>query len=432
MNRSTVQRRQVLASIGATVAAPWVFTGCRGDDEPTPVVATDEAQLDQGIAPRDQRPALPDDEPIVRVRIGRIRSHTADASTVTIGAADAWIRMVNEPEAESANATLRTERGVLVRAPATIALTASGWTVTDAKGFRPWTSGFETLRFESVDQAADAPLSVNDTPYPGQLRCVVRQRIDAEHTTSEFDLVSSVPMETYLPGVLAQELYPHWPRDTFIAQAVAARSFAMSEIWYWTSRRHYDVTNTTLSQVYRGAVELQRAHDAVESCRGMYLTYDEAIVPGYYSACCGGLAASAPRVIGPNPANNVPPLWGREGDDICHDASVYSWTKRRDRATLARRFARYGSRRGIKPLAALTQIDAIDIAERSERGRPILYRVRGGDVETDVSPYVLKRAIDYSDSTIARDGGRLRSSFLDLSVVDDAVIINGRGVGVGL
>jgi peptidoglycan hydrolase-like amidase len=43
------------------------------------------------------------------------------------------------------------------------------------------------------------------------------------------DAVGEIPIEAYLPGVLAKELYRHWSPAAFEAQAVAARSFAVVE-----------------------------------------------------------------------------------------------------------------------------------------------------------------------------------------------------------
>ena len=57
------------------------------------------------------------------------------------------------------------------------------------------------------------------------------------------DVVAHVPLEQYLPGVIAGELFSHWHLDTFAAQAVAARSYAIAQQLARKRTSHYDVTD---------------------------------------------------------------------------------------------------------------------------------------------------------------------------------------------
>ena len=103
---------------------------------------------------------------------------------------------------------------------------------------------------------------------------------------------------------VAGELYAHWKFQTRAAQAIAARSFAVSEHVHYARSRDYDVTSTASSQVYVGLVKHHDTHRAVEATRGVVLGWEGMLVPGYYSACCGGLAATAADAIGGHPAND--------------------------------------------------------------------------------------------------------------------------------
>ncbi|MCA9296596.1 MAG: hypothetical protein KC983_08760, partial [Phycisphaerales bacterium] len=385
MTRTSITRRRFvvgsagLIGVAGAVGVPWVISSCRGRAGMTPY-AVDEPVLD-GDADRPSRPPLPDAEPDVRVRIAQHIGNEAE-TTARIGVPDTWIRMINEfddelagkdasppSDADAGRTAGRAPRGTILFAPITVALSSNGWSVKDARGSRPWTAGFERLSFHPATNDRTGAIPVNDVPHIGTLQCSVRIRPTTEREDGAFDIVNVLPMEQYLPGVLAKELYSHWHPDTFMAQAVAARSFAWSEICHWRTRRHYDVSNTTQSQMYIGSVTLDVAHRAVRETSSLYLKYDDCAVPGYYSACCGGRAATAPDVIGPNPANDIPPLWGRDGDDVCTEVSICQWKRTRDRRAVLNRLHLYAESRRMTELVDLASVDAIDIIDTNPHGR---------------------------------------------------------------
>jgi stage II sporulation protein D len=450
MTRSSITRRRFVAGtvglfgVAGAVAVPWVISSCRRRAGTAPL-AVDEPTLDLDVR-RNARPPLPHEEPLVRVRIAQLIGNEIE-STARIGEPDTWVRMINEVDDvpagnsgdDSANDTddtsarthRRAPRGTILFAPITLALSSNGWSVKDARGSRPWTEGFERLSFHPATNARTGAIPVNDVPHLGTLQCTVRTRPATDQAAGAFDIVNLLPMEQYLPGVLAKELYSHWHPDTFMAQAVAARSFAWSEICHWRTRRHFDVSNTTQSQMYIGSVTLDVAHRAVRETSSLYLMYDDRAVPGYYSACCGGRAATAPDVIGPNPVNDIPPLWGREGDDVCTEASVYQWKRTRDRRAVLDRLHLYAASRKHAELVDLPALDAIDIIDVNAHGRPTRYAIIGRDVVVEMTPRELARALDFSSRSIARPNPRLYSSFLSFSMDSGTIIIEGRGLGHG-
>ena len=77
--------------------------------------------------------------------------------------------------------------------------------------------------------------------YDGVVRIVTGPRLT---------VVNDVPLETYLRGVVPAESPASWHAEALRAQAVAARSYAMSVL---NPQAQTDICDTTACQVYRGA-----------------------------------------------------------------------------------------------------------------------------------------------------------------------------------
>ena len=104
-------------------------------------------------------------------------------------------------------------------------------------------------------------------------------------------VVSRVPMEIYLMGVIRGEMGAGFPLEALKAQTVAARGYAIKKLQAGT-KVHYDITDTASDQVYKGYVANERTEkviiDAVEGTKGKVLTYGGSIITAYYGATNGG------------------------------------------------------------------------------------------------------------------------------------------------
>src|SRR5438874_1281191 len=74
----------------------------------------------------------------------------------------------------------------------------------------------------AVFDCARAPLTFDGRAYHGTLTV----RSDGRHVS----VVNSLSLDTYLRGVVPSESPSHWPLAALEAQAVAARSYAISEL----------------------------------------------------------------------------------------------------------------------------------------------------------------------------------------------------------
>jgi stage II sporulation protein D len=110
-------------------------------------------------------------------------------------------------------------------------------------------------------------------------------------------LVTRMPLESYLVGVVNGEVDSQWPLDAVMAQVVAARTYALYRIGLGSPL--FDIRPDIQDQVYAGAdSEDDRAEEAVRRTRGEVLYRDGEIFPAFFHSSCGGETASAAEVWG--------------------------------------------------------------------------------------------------------------------------------------
>jgi SpoIID/LytB domain protein len=437
--RGEHSRRTFMIQAAGALALPLVITmggsSCRRKLKQT-VATSDTADDVENAA--SFRPPIPTAEPMIRVRVLRVRGADAVRKGLRFGDVGQWmaVHTVDMPG-----------KGVALSGPLHVALEPGGWTIVDSNGFRPAVDPYRPLAISLIDAQKGDLIRVDELngeagirAYPGVLNLVARQdtqdatvHSDAVPAFTTFDLVNHVPVELYLPGVLAGELYKTWHLETHAAQAVAARSFACTEAAVFASRRHYDVTNTASSQMYIGGGAHDRSQEAVAMTRGLVLAYEGLLVSGYYSSCCGGASASAVDAIGSNPVNNVAPLLGRSGSDVCTEASVFQWSAEQPIDVLTRRIIGYGQERRRSALATLTQLASIDVVAVNANGRPTRMRVVDQrDASAEISAEEFRRAANYTGQGLHPPPKPLKSSNIRASFTSTKVTFDGYGFGHGV
>ena len=259
----------------------------------------------------------------------------------------------------------------------------------------------------------------------------------ALHTTNNkektIDVVAHVPIEQYLPGVLAGELFAHWHFDTFAAQAIAARSYAATQHFARRRTSHYDVTDGPSSQMFLGNVTLDVAHRAVQETKGAVLTWNNRVVPAYYSACCGGLAATATDAISGAKQHNIPPLCGHRGKDFCTTLDIHKWTVKRSARVLRKRLNACANTLKIPELSTIRTIESIKPSALNQHGRPTKIIVVGRRGETNTIPArEFIRAMNAPIPSLPKITDQAWSSFLAAQKVGASLQINGFGMGHGV
>ncbi|HEY5258229.1 MAG TPA: SpoIID/LytB domain-containing protein [Candidatus Baltobacteraceae bacterium] len=171
------------------------------------------------------------------------------------------------------------------------------------------------------------------------------------------NVLSVVPLEGYLYGVVAREMPPSWPPAALQVQAICARTYVLQRS---DPRRPYDVATSEADQVYGGiASEYQAATDAVDATVGQVLHYGGAFAQIAYSSCCGGHTESSADAWNGAP---IPYLLG-VSCPWCAGSPEYAWTSSVDANALVRATANAAS-----PTGDVTDLQ-LGPADRSGRVR---------------------------------------------------------------
>ncbi|HNY10834.1 MAG TPA: SpoIID/LytB domain-containing protein [Candidatus Wallbacteria bacterium] len=127
-------------------------------------------------------------------------------------------------------------------------------------------------------------VKINGAPYRGDFDIIIIR--------GSIYVINNVTMEDYLKGLLSCEMEPESDIEALKAQAVVARTYALT-----TSGKHkslgYDVCNSTCCQVYKGvAHETEKTNRAVEQTEGAVIEYKGKLINSYYCSACGGQTES--------------------------------------------------------------------------------------------------------------------------------------------
>ena len=113
--------------------------------------------------------------------------------------------------------------------------------------------------------------------------------------------VLTLPLETYLQGVVPYEMSDSFPPEALKSQAVCARTYAISKL---DPSADWDVVDTTNDQVFKGLLpENKNTEAAVTDTKGLVLTYRGKLITAWYSASNGGQTELPQHVWG---GKNVP------------------------------------------------------------------------------------------------------------------------------
>jgi SpoIID/LytB domain protein len=144
--------------------------------------------------------------------------------------------------------------------------------------------------------------------------------LPTDSDAASLNAVNAVPVDQYVKGVIPNESPASWPQAALRAQAVAARSYALT---VQVSGNGFDLYDDTSSQVYEGlGSETAATNQAADATRGQVLTYDGQIAEAYFSACSGGHTESIQNVFF---GSSVPYLVGVE-DPYDYYCPLHTWT----------------------------------------------------------------------------------------------------------
>jgi stage II sporulation protein D len=223
--------------------------------------------------------------------------------------------------------------------------------------------------------------------------------------SSERHEVVELRLEDYVAGVVAGEMPASFPAEALKAQAVAARSYALTrKIEAQAAGRDWDIGTGVLAQVFAHAPGAA-ARRAAAATEGEVLALGMDPVEGYFHAACGGRTEGGLAALGRDLPYLVPVACGR-----CDRAPGVRWSLRLSAAELA------------KAAGVGGDASAARVASRSATGRAEKVEVQGGGRRAAIAATELRQRLGYS---------RLPSLAFELRGEEGGFALEGRGRGHG-
>ena len=176
--------------------------------------------------------------------------------------------------------------------------------------------------------------------------------------SGKMSVINVVDMEGYLYSVVGQEMSPSWNIEALKAQAVCARTYALTHL---NTYKNYgiDLCTTQNTQVYLGIdKETESTIAAVDGTRGQTVKYGGKTVDVYYFSSGGGSTENSENVW----TSALPYLRGiTDPYENPAEASYYNWTKVYTRDEIKNKMGALGYKLG--------DILAVNIDSRAESGR---------------------------------------------------------------
>jgi stage II sporulation protein D len=185
--------------------------------------------------------------------------------------------------------------------------------------------------------------------------------VPTDSDAASLNAVNAVPVDQYVKGVIPNESPASWPQAALRAQAVAARSYALT---VQVGGNGFDLYDDASSQVYEGlASETAATNQAAEATKGEVLTYDGEIAETYFSACSGGHTESVQNVFFGSP---VPYLVGVE-DPYDFYCPLHTWTLKFSGPEISARLGAYLDGR----------LEKVEVTKRGASPRIVWARLHG-------------------------------------------------------
>ncbi|MFN0150436.1 MAG: SpoIID/LytB domain-containing protein [bacterium] len=370
-------------------------------------------------AVRAQRPPGAS-EPVVRVLLDGSARETRLTSNVSL-----FARSLDFAEREFPN-------GVLVRSGAS-ASGARTLNLVDLLSGEVVDAGDEV----AVHAAGDGILDCAGRPYRGAI--VVRLT-----RGGALQLVNALGMESYLLGVVAGEIgrLPLTRLEAVKAQAIAARTYALSSIGQYGASAGFDLYATVQDQVYEGVrSEDPTADAAIHETSGQVLDYRGKLARAYYHASCGGRTAPVDEVWTDisrtgylrGTADRSMRLGG--GYPLCGGGANFAWEETWDGRTLERILEKSLPRElGLPDGTDIGHVKGIKVLHRGVSGRVL-------DLEITTTTDTYRVRSDKVRSVLRRPGPGdpvLRSTLIRIEDVEkeagrvSRLVVSGRGNGHGV
>jgi stage II sporulation protein D len=235
-----------------------------------------------------------------------------------------------------------------------------------------------------VDAPVGQALRLMGTSVPGVANGLYRGSLLISASGSRLVAVNALDLEDYVRGVVSGESPSAWPTEALKAQAVAARTYAMTTDAGGTT---FDQYADTRSQVYRGvAAETPNTDAAVGATKGQVVTYGGQPVTTYFFSTSGGETEDVENSF----VGSQPKPWLKAVDDPFDNVSPkHRWGPFRFTATqVQHKLRKY----------LLGRFKRIKVLQRGVSPRVVRAQVVGTRGATDVTGPQLRSAFGLYDT----------------------------------
>lgn len=119
-----------------------------------------------------------------------------------------------------------------------------------------------------------------------------------DKNNKKLNVINIIGIEEYLYGVLKKEISPQWPAEALKAQAIAARTYAISNMNKYIDKG-YNICASTNSQEYGGINhEDPLTNKAVDETKGQIIIYKGNPINAVYHSDSGGYTEDSENVWG--------------------------------------------------------------------------------------------------------------------------------------
>jgi stage II sporulation protein D len=250
---------------------------------------------------------------------------------------------------------------------------------------------------------SEAPIRVNGRDHVGPL--------DLVRHGPGLAVISEVPLEEYVAGVVRAEVGERWPLEALRAQAVAVRTYAAYHRQL-NAAKPFHILASTAHQQYAGRVaESSVVWSATQETAGQVLRLDGQLFPAFYHTESGGHTEEPGSVFA---ARNMPPLRAV----VCPHSTGsphYAWSLELPLPAVAEALRRGGTDVG--------DVTEIEVPERTVSQRALTVAVRGTRGTASLRGNDFRRLVGYDT---------LKSTLFTVATERGVVRFTGRGYGHGV
>ncbi|MBE9207575.1 SpoIID/LytB domain-containing protein [Nostoc sp. LEGE 06077] len=224
-----------------------------------------------------------------------------------------------------------------------------------------------------------------------------------------YTLVNEVALETYLRGVVPNEIGSDAPKAALEAQAILARTYALRNLRRFAVD-NYQLCADTHCQVYYGlSGATSKTDQAIAATRGMVVTYNNQLIDALYSSTTGGVTAFFSDVWNGEDRPYLKPVidapinfWNLSQQNLADEDNfrkfinmkqgfnesnwdVFRWNKETSIEDIAKDLQKF-LRVKNSPYSKFKTIEAIAVTKRSQSGRILDLAVK-----TDIGLFTLHK-----------------------------------------